>query len=58
MKFVNWFYRSACYTSFIHSNLLKKKPPVSWVKHETEGRIYFNTKWPLDPTHLINGIIP
>jgi len=40
---LNIFYLSAFATLFIHRNLQNKIPVISWVKHETTGRIDFST---------------
>lgn len=57
-KLVDIFYFTAFFTLFIHNSLQRKMPPASWVKHETEGRMYFNTLCAcLTQTHSINRII-
>ena len=39
----NIFDSSTSCTLLVHYDLQRKTPPASWVKHETEGRMYFNT---------------
>lgn len=59
LKFIYWFYFFTLTTSFIHFISPKKIPPASWIKHETRGRIDFNTLCAcLIQPHLSNRIIP
>jgi hypothetical protein len=58
IKIIDRFINIAHITSFIHGNLLTKMPLASWDKHETKGRVDFNTLCAcLSQPHFIKGII-